>query len=346
MDKLISTPQAYPENIEQSSEFLRMAIVILAQHKMPANPHNYQISYEYVSGKNQALIDDFSKLIKHKSVPPEEQLQFLYQRYFFQDEEFLELMRLEIRRIISFVLDELTQPDKQRHSYLKTLQNFVDFLDSESETELLLNETQEVIAHTHAMKESQQHIEQQMGHAAAEIDALRKELERVKEESKLDTLTSIANRKAFNSELDAYVQTSRDNRQIFCLLMLDIDRFKKFNDNYGHLIGDKVLRFVASILKRSIKGNDFVARFGGEEFVIILPKTLISGAMTVAEQIRKAVSMGKLTAKESQKSYGKLAISIGVTQFRLDDLADKLIQRADKALYLAKQRGRNRVEKL
>ena len=106
------------------------------------------------------------------------------------------------------------------------------------------------------------------------------------------------------------------------------------------------MRYVAASFKRNIKGNDFLARFGGEEFVIILPSTGINGAVILAEQIREDISSGNLTGRESDTSYGKMMISIGVTQFRASDLPDELIARADKALYLAKDRGRNRVEKL
>lgn len=243
-------------------------------------------------------------------------------------------------------MEEFNYSGNNLKNYSQTLHQFMNVLDSQTPSADMLGETRKIMEETDTMQQSQQHMNTQMLSVVAEIDSLRKQLEQVKEESKTDTLTGISNRKAFDATLEHSILTSREDNKPFSLLLLDIDHFKLFNDNYGHLIGDKVLRYVAASLKRSVKGSDFVARFGGEEFVIILPGTNISGAMTVAEQIREAISSGKLTDKGTDESYGTLTISIGVTQFRVSDLSNELIERADKALYLAKNRGRNRVDKL
>ncbi|MCW8928941.1 MAG: GGDEF domain-containing protein [Gammaproteobacteria bacterium] len=339
----------YSDSLSKSSEFLRLAISLLARYKMPADPHNYQISYEHVSGRNEALSHDLEHILEQSKSPPVKQFKNIYDVYFERDEEYLDIMRLELRQIISSMLKDFGYSHNELSNYSKTLTQFIDILDSHpssASSNDLLEKTQNVIDETHSLSQSQQTTEQKMSTIIAEIDLLRKELDQVKEESKKDTLTGIANRKAFDAELEQSILTSRENNKPFCLLMLDIDHFKAFNDNYGHLVGDKVLRYVAGSLKRNIKGNDFVARYGGEEFGIILPMTGINGAITVAEQIREAISSGKLTDKATEMTYGKLTISIGVTQFRASDLGHELIERADKALYLAKERGRDRVEKL
>lgn len=341
----MTNKSAYSDNFKKSSEFLRLTVALMARHQIPSNPHNYQIAYDYVSGSNKALKEDFDKLIA-QGQPSEQQLWSLYKQYFVRDGSYIKAMRKEIRHIITTLLDEFGYSGGQLSNYSHTLHQFIDILDADTPSGKMLKETEKVIEETHAMEQSQKHFEKQIVSVMAEIDTLRKELDQVKEESKIDTLTGISNRKAFDAKLEHTILKSRENNKPFSLLILDIDHFKKFNDTYGHLVGDKVLRYVAGSFKDNVKGNDFVARFGGEEFAIILPDTNINGALIVSQQIREAISAGKLTEKGAETSYGRITISIGTTQFRASDLSHELLSRADKALYLAKERGRNRVEKL
>ena len=127
------------------------------------------------------------------------------------------------------------------------------------------------------------------------------------------------------------------------LLMADIDHFKSFNDKYGHLTGDQVLRLVALSVKQNVKGRDIAARYGGEEFVIALPNTTLQSAITVADQIRRAVMTKELMKRSSGERLGRVTISIGVAVLRPNDTAQLLIERADNCLYAAKRNGRNRV---
>ena len=123
------------------------------------------------------------------------------------------------------------------------------------------------------------------------------------------------------------------------------DLFKGFNDTYGHLIGDKVLAFVAMSLKQGVKGGDFVARYGGEEFVILLPDTSLEDAVTLANNLRERISHKQLTVgKEKKQQLGKVTVSIGAACMQVGDDADTLLSRADEKLYEAKGSGRNCVK--
>jgi diguanylate cyclase len=126
-------------------------------------------------------------------------------------------------------------------------------------------------------------------------------------------------------------------------LMADIDHFKSFNDKYGHLTGDQMLRLVALSVKQNVKGQDIAARYGGEEFVIALPNTSLKSAITVADHIRRAVMTKELMKRSSGERLGRLTISIGAAVLRPSDTPQHLLERADNCLYAAKRHGRNRV---
>src|SRR5262249_13995285 len=119
--------------------------------------------------------------------------------------------------------------------------------------------------------------------------------------------------------------------------------FKKFNDSYGHLTGDQVLRLVAQAVRHNVKGQDLAARYGGEEFAIILPNTTLRQASSVGEHIRRGVVLKELIKRSTGEILGRIRISVGVASLRRGDNAAGLIERADACLYAAKRGGRNRV---
>jgi diguanylate cyclase len=126
-------------------------------------------------------------------------------------------------------------------------------------------------------------------------------------------------------------------------MLTDIDHFKAFNDNFGHLTGDQVLRLVAMAVKHNVKGKDTAARYGGEEFAVVLPNTALRAAVTVADHIRRAVMAKELMKRSTGEHLGRITISIGVAALRKGDSGQSLIERADTCLYAAKRHGRNRV---
>ena len=125
--------------------------------------------------------------------------------------------------------------------------------------------------------------------------------------------------------------------------MLDIDHFKRFNDTYGHQIGDQVIKLVARTLVQTLKGRDNPARYGGEEFGIILPRTSLEDAGRVGEKIRTTLSNCRLTRKGDGEDYGQVTLSIGAALYRPGEEISDFVARADTALYAAKEGGRNRV---
>src|SRR5207245_4474569 len=126
------------------------------------------------------------------------------------------------------------------------------------------------------------------------------------------------------------------------LMLTDIDQFKRFNDVFGHLTGDQVLRLVAHSVKQNVKGQDIAARYGGEEFAVLLPNTALRQALTVADHIRRAVMTKELMKRSTGEHLGRVTVSVGVAMLKPGDDTDSLIERADACLYAAKRNGRNR----
>jgi diguanylate cyclase len=147
----------------------------------------------------------------------------------------------------------------------------------------------------------------------------------------------------FDATLRQTAMEAMETGQRLCLVLFDIDHFKKFNDSFGHHIGDQVLKLLASVLRESVKGQDVAVRYGGEEFAVILPNTELKGAVTVGENIRRRIIGKELIDRKSGDRLGRITVSAGVAQFAPGEPLRELVERSDRALYAAKNSGRNRV---
>src|SRR5208282_4840706 len=193
-----------------------------------------------------------------------------------------------------------------------------------------------LVSATRSMEARTKNLETELQRSSREVNELRSKLDDVRKESLTDQLTGIANRKAFDADLRDAVSQARESGEPLCLLMCDIDHFKAFNDTWGHLTGDQVLRLVAGCLSENVKGRDTAARYGGEEFAVILRNTSLTNAVGLANQIRLYVERKKLVKKSTGDILGTISISIGVAQLTGEDTLALFIQRADSCLYGAK----------
>jgi len=193
--------------------------------------------------------------------------------------------------------------------------------------------------------ERNRELENNLSQATSRIASLQEAVELIATDANTDFLTKLSNRRYFDSALGQLIDSARLCGDPLCLIVADIDHFKKFNDTWGHQIGDQVLKLVAGTLRENVKGQDLIARYGGEEFAIAAPHTSLEDAQTLAENIRIAVSKRKLVNKANNEELGRVTMSFGVALYEdgLDGAA--LFEAADAALYAAKEAGRNRVEK-
>lgn len=160
-------------------------------------------------------------------------------------------------------------------------------------------------------------------------------------ESTQDPLTGMVNRRVLMKRLASEIAHVGDGKPSFCILMFDLDRFKRINDNHGHLTGDKVLKTAAALIQSGLREHDIVARFGGEEFVAVLPGATVEAAIAVAERIRQRCYEAPVIAPDGQRL--QLSTSVGVTQYEAGEAIELTLNRVDDSLYKAKEQGRNRV---
>lgn len=185
-------------------------------------------------------------------------------------------------------------------------------------------------------KEQLRNINRAMKNKVDELYSMTSSLE---EKANKDNLTGIANRDGFEESFSLEIKRARENNLPLSLMLFDIDHFKSVNDTYGHQAGDNILIEMASIVSSNIKSNDMFARWGGEEFILLMPNTTLEGAFSLSEKLRRMIEAHHFSYTDS------ITASFGVAEFQADDNKTSLFQKADDALYAAKKNGRNRVEK-
>ncbi len=194
------------------------------------------------------------------------------------------------------------------------------------------------------VRKKQEQDKRQMDELSRQVDLLNLELKKAKTKGMTDSLTKTYNRGAFDGFIRKLVDQNTIKRAPFSLLLIDIDDFKKINDEYGHQIGDRVLVAVVKKCNEMIREQDFLARYGGEEFAILLPGASLRNALKKAQRIRKAIAGARYTPDKDEKSaILTITVSIGVSTFASNDSVSAVIERADKALYRAKSAGKNQV---
>jgi diguanylate cyclase len=329
------------ESLEETASIVRLVLPLMAKNGIPITPKNYTTWYYYVSGKNKELQETIDSFINEESPFSEKTNEMLYQRFFVSKYEIsLNEIRENLQETLLVIVGELAEVSGQTKKYESTALKSVDKLSENMSVRDIKAVLNEVIVATREVRTSGEITQQRLKETTETMKVLQEDFKQAKTELLIDFLTGVLNRKGFDETL---ARTVRETSDFLCLLIIDIDHFKKFNDVHGHIVGDEVLRFVAKNIQKLIRGNDYVARFGGEEFTVILPKTPLLGAMTVAENIRVSFAKLKLERKGKSEQLGTITVSIGVAQYRSGESTETLVKRADQALYFAKNAGRNRV---
>ncbi len=333
-------------DIETTAEIVKKILPKMGEYKVPITPQNYRVWYEYYSGTNKELTHEIDSLIREKRPFTHELNRYLYTKYFGDDhnKEILREVQSKTINVLKNFLEQVLATTSSTSHYGDKLEKYSEQLNRAQDLGEIQGILEEMIRETSNMVESTRDLQSKLKEASTQVEMLRKELAKTAEEAKRDALTGLRNRRAFDEELAKLLKSYREKGEIFSLIMVDIDHFKRFNDRFGHKVGDKVLQIVANTLNYTLKGKDFVGRYGGEEFVVLLPRTSLENACVVGEQIRENVSEKRLRVTKTGENLGTITVSVGVSQVNENDTAESVIERADRALYLAKNSGRNNVK--
>ena len=330
---------------ERTMAFAELALGQIRSLRQSAVPRNYEIWYVYATGYNSPLNKIINETLARNGHLTEADLEQIYETYLSHLKTTDRIDKVGARVIgeIDDVMRLIDDALEMSTSYDASLSGASEKLTSAQSREEIRSVVDTLTKSTHEMRDTNKALEERLALSRTEISNLQQSLEAIRAESLTDPLTGLGNRKYFDRSIETLVQSAMASGEPLSLLMFDIDHFKSFNDSYGHLTGDQVLRLVGMSLKQTIKGQDITARYGGEEFAVVLPNTALRQALTVADHIRRAVMSKELKKKSTGEILGRVTISVGVSMLKPGDDTDSLIERADACLYAAKRAGRNRV---
>jgi diguanylate cyclase len=319
------------------------AMDLMREYKAAPTPPQYELWFNYASGLNQELIDALNAAVQDGHATDTAHMRDLHMRFFGGNlTTAIDDMGAKLQEELQKFAKALEGAGQDTATYGKTLNVAAQQMaqGDVSQFKVLIDG---VVAATRAIEAKHKVLENELKTSSSEIQSLRQRLESIREESRIDPLTGLLNRRGFDERMVMAVREVAEEAAPLCLLIGDVDHFKKFNDTWGHATGDQVLRLVAQCFKSNTKGRDTAARYGGEEFVVALPQTSLNNAITVAEHIRVAVESKKIVKRSTGETLGSITLSIGVAQYVPDEPIADTLARADACLYAAKRNGRNRV---
>src|ERR1700761_6223374 len=315
---------------------------LMSQHGVPPTPDNFSVWFYYAMGGSLTLKKTIDILIANKRKFDSVTNRDLYVTYVNPHSDrsvsgdFPEQLRGVITSAQEFLATAISDNRSQLESLGEVSSQCQPTTDPRPIIEKLMKELSNATSRSSA-------LEANFLKTTNDLDQIKDSLKQAEEHTNPAALTGLANRRALEAFLRPSQISAMEAGTPLSILMIDIDHFKKFNDSFGHQVGDQVLRLVGKVLQESVRDCDLAARYGGEELMAILPGAPLETCAEVAERIRRRIGEARLTRRTTGEEITSVTVSIGVAQFRMAESADGMIERCDRALYQAKRAGRNCV---
>lgn len=312
----------------------------MAEQRIAPTPANFAVWFQYLSGSHDDLRNAIDLLIDHNRPFDARTNQDLFETYVAPRVSAAVADTSErLEALMGAAKEFLATAIADNHSQMQVISQVADQGRAGVDPKLLVAQLMNELARaaTRATR-----LEAGFAEKTRELDVIRDSLSRSEQRARTDMLTGLANRRALDEFLRK-AQTTAEWGEPLSVLMLDIDYFKAFNDNFGHGVGDQVLRLMAKVLREKVREQDLPARYGGEELIAVLPDADLGACAEIAERIRRAIAECTITRRSTGEILPNISVSIGVAQYRTGEAITDLIERCDRALYLAKSGGRNRV---
>jgi diguanylate cyclase len=337
VESALRGPQAY--------DLARRVIQDMERRQIWPTALNYELWLHFVGNPEGALAQEIERLLSIGEVITEtvsEQLAAAYLPKARLNDQIRDAGD-QLDRELAAVSQAIKQAQRSSELYGQTLAGAGRTLAQTLDAEALKRLIDSLTGATKRIHRENKSLEKRLGESTAEVTRLREHLEQVRRDATTDALTSLANRKAFDDELERCCEEASEKCDHLSLAVIDIDHFKRFNDTWGHQTGDQVIRYVSSVIGRMAPPPRFAARYGGEEFAMIFPSERADAVFETLEEIRVEVSSRTLKRRSTNEDLGTITVSAGLAEYKFGEKMEALIERADEALYASKRSGRNKT---
>ncbi len=330
-------------DFEYATTVAEKAMGAMAKQRVPPTPNNYHLWFKYSLGASSDLKRTIDILISNKRKFDKATNQDLFSSYIGSqatEAAVVHQVSQQLHGVMDSAKHYLTAAIADNRTQMQAMDEVADQSNAGVDPKVLIENLVSELAKATARAAK---LEANFAEKSRELDTIRDSLNKSEERARTDTLTGLPNRRALEEFFRQAQIAAMEKDEPLSVLLIDIDHFKKFNDNFGHGVGDQVLRLVAKALRDLVRGEDLPARYGGEELIAVLPRTDLATCAAIAERIRKSIADCQFTRRSTGEILPQITVSIGVGQFLYGEAMADLIDRCDRALYLAKKAGRNRV---